>query len=313
MNDLDILRDAWPVPEPPTNRARERIRADLRARSTRRPRRRWSPRLAAIGGVATAIAAGLVVMQNLGDGRSPSPVPAVPVASAAVLEAAARAAEDDTFTPPRDDQWIYMKDVFGSDEVPKMRQERWRRADGGGIAFYDDSGKLQVEMLRPRAGRKPVPLGPLAGYQQIAALPTDPDRLRRWAYGLTDNIEGAGSTEHAEVYGILEGLVSDNVLPPDLKAAIFRALKQVPGVMVDAVEVNGRRVYALGHTDDWLRQELLLDAESYDYVGQSGTVVRDTTISPEKAGNATGEIKAGDRAATMRLVTAIVDEPGQRP
>jgi hypothetical protein len=313
MNDLDILRDGWPAPEPPSHRAREQVRADLLARTARRPRRRWSPRLAAIGGVATAIAAGLVVVQNVGDGRSPSPVPAVPVASAAVLEAAAQAAEDEPFTAPRDDQWIYMRDDFGADEVPRMRQERWHRADGGGVAFYDDSGKLHVEMLRPRGGRKPVPLGPLAGYQQIAALPTEPDELRRWAYGLTDNIEGAGTTEHAEVYGIFEGMVSDNVLPPDLKAAIFRALKQVPGVTLDTVEVNGRRVHALGHTDDWLRQELLVDAESYDYVGQSGTVVRDATISPEKAGNATGEIKAGHRAAAMRLVTAIVDEPGRRP
>jgi hypothetical protein len=313
MNELDILRDAWPVPEPPPERARERVRADLLAHSTARPRRRRFPRRAAIGGVATAIAAGLVAVQNLGDGRSPSPVPAIPVASAAVLEAAARAAEDDPFTAPRADQWIYMKEDFGSDEVPEMRQERWRRADGGGVAFYDESGRLQVEMLRPRAGRKPVPFGPLAGYQQIAALPTDPDELRRWAYDLTDDIEGAGSTGHAEVYSVFEGMVSDNVLPPDLKAAIFRALKQVPGVRVDTVEVNGRRVYTLGHTDDWLRQELLLDTESYDYVGQSGTVVRDTTITPEKAGNSTGEIKAGDRAAAMRLVTAVVDEPGQRP
>jgi hypothetical protein len=66
-------------------------------------------------------------------------------------------------------------------------------------------------------------------------------------------------------------------------------------------------------TDDWLHQELLLDATTYDYIGQSGTVTRDATISPKKAGNATGEINAGDRAAAMRITTAIVDEPGQRP
>jgi hypothetical protein len=292
--------------------ARERVRADLLARTARGARRRWSPRVAAVATLAIAATAGLVAVQNAGDGRSPSPLPAVPVASAAVLEAAAQAAEDDRFTPPRDDQWIYTQDKF-SEAVPAFRQEHWRRADGRGVAFYDNNGKLHVEILRPRGGRKPVPLGPLAGYRQIAALPTDPDELRRWAYGLTDNIEGAGSTEHAEVYGIFEGMLADNVLPPDLKAAIFRALKQVPGVTVDNVEVNGRRVYALGQTDDWLRQELLLDAESYDYVGQSGTVVRDTTIDPMKAGNATGEIKRGDKAAAMRLVTAIVDEPGQRP
>jgi hypothetical protein len=312
MNELDILRDAWPTPEAPSPAARERVRADLLARTARGARRRWSPRVAAVAALAIAATTGLVAVQNAGDGQSPSPLPAVPVASAAVLEAAAQAAEDDRFTPPRDDQWIYTRDK-SSEAVPAFREEHWRRADGGGVAFYDNSGKLHVEMLRPRAGRKPVPFGPLAGYRQIAALPTDPDELRRWAYGLTDNIEGGGSTEHAEVYGIFEGMLADNVLPPDLKAAIFRALKQVPGVTVDNVEVNGRRVYALGQTDDWLRQELLLDAASYDYVGQSGTVVRDTTISPEKAGNATGEIKAGHRAAAMRLVTAIVDGPGQRP
>jgi hypothetical protein len=108
-------------------------------------------------------------------------------------------------------------------------------------------------------------------------------------------------------------MLSDTVLPPDLKAAIFRALKQVPGVTVDTVEVNGQRVYALGQTDDWLHQDLLLDAATHDYRGQSGTVTRDTTISPEKAGNATGEIKAGNKATAMRIVTAIVDKPGQRP
>ena len=134
-----------------------------------------------------------------------------------------------------------------------------------------------------------------------------------WAYDQTPNIEGGGTTEHAEVFGIFEGMISDNVLPPDLKAAIFRALKQVPGVTVKTVEVNGQRVYALGQTDAWLRQELLLDAETHDYVGQTGTVTRDTTISPEKAGNATGKVRAGQKAAAMRIITAIVDEPGQRP
>ena len=312
MNELDILRDAWPAPEAPSPAARERVRADLLACTARAPRRRLSPRVAAAAAVVIAATAGLVTVQNAGDGKSPSPLPAIPVASAAVLEAAAQAAEDEPFTPPRDDQWIYTRDKF-SEVVPAFRQEHWRRADGGGVAFYDNRGKLHVEMLRPRGGRKALPLGPLAGYRQIAALPTDPDQLRRWAYGVTDKIEGAGSTEHAEVYGIFEGMVADNVLPPDLKAAIFRALKRVPGVTVDDVEINGRRVYALGQTDDWLHQELLLDAESYDYVGQSGTVVRDSTISPEKAGNATGEIKAGHRAAAMRLITAIVDKPGQRP
>jgi hypothetical protein len=316
MNDLDILRDAWPAPEPPSDAARERVRADLLVRTARRPRRRWSPRLVAVAGPAIAIAAGLVAVQNVGDGHSPSPLPAVPIASAAVLEAAAQAAEDDPFTPPRDDQWIYIKDAFSpaSEDLPNARQEeRWRRADGAGFAFYDESGNLRVETMRPRKRGKPIPLGPAWGYKQLAELPTNPDGLLRWAYGLTDNITGGGSTEHSEVYGVFVHMLADNLLPPDLQAALFRALKQVPGVTVTKTEIDGRRVFALDQTDNWLRQELLLDAGTYDYVGQSGTVVRDATIDPMKAGNATGEIKRGQKAAAMRLVTAIVDEPGQRP
>ena len=307
MNDLQILRDAWAPPTPPSDSARERARADVLARASTPSRRRWAVRVVAVGGLAMAITVAFTVSQNR---HSPSPVP---VAAAAVLEAAAAAAEDQPFVAPRDDQWIYMQDKF-SEAVPRFRQEKWRRADGGGFAFYDEEGRLQVERLDLRRGRsEPVPLGPLAGYTQLTALPTDPDALLKWAYDQTPDIEGAGSTEHSEVYGIFEGMISDNVLPPDLKAAIFRALKQVPGVTVDTVEVNGHRVFALGQTDDWLHQELLLDAKTYDYVGQSGTVTRDMTISPEKAGNATGEIKAGDQAAAMRITTAIVDEPGQRP
>jgi hypothetical protein len=315
MNDLDILRDAWPAPEAPSPAARERVRADLLARTARGPRRRWSPRLAAVAVLAIAATAGLVAVQNVGDGQSPSPLPAVPVASAAVLEAAAQAAEDDPFSPPRDDQWIYMKDALSpaSDDAPNARQERWRRADGTGFAFYDERGRLRVETMRPRRHGRPIPLGPAAGYKQLAELPTKPDELLSWAYGLTGNITGGGSTEHAEVYGIFEHMLADNLLPPDLKAGLFRALKQVPGVTVTRTEVAGRRVYALEQTDDWLRQELLLDAASYDYVGQSGTVVRDTTIDPLKAGNHTGTIERGQRAAAMRIVTAVVDEPGQRP
>jgi hypothetical protein len=307
MNDLQILNDAWATPPPPSHAAREQARADLLARPTARRRRHWTVRAVAVGGLATAITVAFAVSQNR---HSPSPVP---VAAAAVLEAAATAAENQPFVAPRDDQWIYTRDKF-SEAVPRFRQETWRRADGGGFAFVDASGKLQVERVDSRRGRaRRAPVGPLAGYKQLAALPTDPGDLLKWAYDQTPNIEGSGSTEHAEVYGIFERMISDNVLPPDLKAAIFRALKQVPGVTVDTVEVNGQRVFALGQTDDWLRQELLLDARTHDYVGQSGTVTRDATISPEKAGNATGEIEAGQHAAAMRITTAIVDEPGQRP
>jgi hypothetical protein len=107
-------------------------------------------------------------------------------------------------------------------------------------------------------------------------------------------------------------MLRGNLLPPDLEAAIFRALKQVPGVRLTTLEVRGRPAYGLGQTEDWLDEELLIDRETSRYLGERSTVVRDTTIDPVKAGNETGEVRKGDRVVSERIATAIVDRPGER-
>jgi hypothetical protein len=313
MNDLEILHDAWGAPGAPSATARAEARAALLARARRpaRRRRRLVPRLVAAAALALMIATGLAALEDLG---GTGPGPAVPDASAAVLERAAVTAEEKPFTPPRDDQWIYFKERFTASDGEPTVSESWRAVDGSAMAWTRGSGKVHVERFRGGKGRPlRVVIGPLAGYDTLAALPTDPDALLRWAYRQAENITGAGVTEHGDVYSIFEGMLSDNVLPPELEAAIFRALKQVPGVTVDTIEVGGRPALVVGQTEDWLREELVLDAETYAYLGQSGTVVRDAIISPEKAGNATGEIKKGHEAVGERLVTAIVDKPGERP
>jgi hypothetical protein len=126
-------------------------------------------------------------------------------------------------------------------------------------------------------------------------------------------VTGAGLTEDGDVYAIFNGILRGNVLPPKLEAAIFRALKQVPGVELTTVDVLGRPAYSLGQTEDWLREELLLDPEAYTYLGERSTITKNTRIDPMKAGNETGEIRKGDRVISARIETAIVDEPGERP
>ena len=75
----------------------------------------------------------------------------------------------------------------------------------------------------------------------------------------------------------------------------------------------GRPAYSLGQTEDWLHEELLLDRETYAYLGERSTIARDATINPLKAGNSTGEVRKGDKVVATRIETAIVDEPGERP
>jgi hypothetical protein len=142
--------------------------------------------------------------------------------------------------------------------------------------------------------------------------PTNPNALLRWAYGL--DISNGNSPKDAVVYLLFNHILRGNLLPPDLEAGIFRAMKQIPGVTLDTtVDVQGHPAYALGQTDDWLHQELLLDKDTYAYRGQRSTVVKDATIDPLKAGNSTGKVQKGHTVVAVRLAAGVVDRPGERP
>ncbi len=323
MNDLHILNDAWGAPEATSPDAHARARAALLARATPRAGARrplLGVRVAGACAVAVALAVGLIVVESLGgtgsDGRPTSVVglPAVPVASAEVLERAAVAAEQQPFTAPHDDQWIYIEEkVAGTDFPTPEIQRQWHRADGGGFAWIDESGKLRVQMTEAvtRRSGHPIP-DPLGSYKALAALPTDPDALLRWADGL--HMTNGNSSHGAVLYLLFIHILRENVLPPDLQAAIFRALERVPGVTLDStVDVLGHPAYALGQTDDWLHEEILVDKSTYAYRGTRSTVVKDATIDPAKAGNSTGKVQKGHVVVAARLVTAVVDQAGQRP
>ena len=120
-------------------------------------------------------------------------------------------------------QWIYLEDrlTASADQVAARR----RRRDG-----LDRERQLASRDHARRTAARPAREVLFDGYRELAALPTDPDALLRWAYGEAKTITGAGLTEHGDVYAIFNGMLRGNVLPPDLEAAIFRALKQVPGV-----------------------------------------------------------------------------------
>jgi hypothetical protein len=306
MNDLQTLHDVWDAPEAPSHDAYADARAALLAHAAPRRRRRRAPvRITAVATAAAIAATFVVVVQNLGE--SPR---AVPTAAAEVFERAAHAAEAKTFVAPRPDQWIYTDDRFmtaGGGSVQGRRQ--WHSVSGGGFAIEIDGEIKRVEMPRKRDGRRPVPFD---SYESVSKLPTDPDALLRWAYRQAKNVEGAGLTEHGDVYAIFSGILGSNVLAPDLEAGILRAMKRVPGVTATTTEVFGRRVISLAQTEDWLREELFLDPETYAYRGQRGTVVRDAIIDPAKAGNDTGAIKQGHTVTSLRIKTAIVDKVGER-
>jgi hypothetical protein len=264
-------------------------------------------RFVAAAAVDAIAATFVLVVQNLGEAPR-----AVPTASAEAFERAAVAAEKKPFTPPRDDQWIYVADRFTSSDGGKpMMRRQWHSVSGFGMGVEVRGG---VKVIEPPRKHRPDGRvrGPFDSYKALSALPTDSDSLLRWAYRQAKHVTGAGLTEDGDVYAILRGVLGKGVLPPELEAGIFRALERVPGVTVRTTDVLGHRVLSLALTEDWLRQELLLDPRTYAYRGERSTVVHDAVLSQEKAGNATGEIKKGHTVISLRVATAVVDKPGER-
>ena len=260
MNDLQTLHDAWGTPPAPSHHAYSDARAALLARADRRRRPRLRVRFAAAATVGAMAATFVLVVQNLGEAPR-----AVPTASAEAFERAAVAAEKKPFTPPRDNQWIYVADrITSSDGGKPMLHRQWKSVSGFGMGVEVRGG---VKVIEPPAKHRRV-RGPFDSYKALAALPTDPDSLLRWAYRQAQNVTGAGLTEDGDVYAILRGVLAKGVLPPDLEAGVFRTLERVPGVTVDTADVLGHRMLALALTEDWLRQELLLDPRTYAYRGE---------------------------------------------
>jgi hypothetical protein len=335
-DDLTTLRDCFDAPDaPPAARAFARAAlleraavetnaavVQLAAAPVRSRSRRIGRRVVAVGAAAAVVATAFTLLENVGgtgrDGQPDAIMPgfSVPAANAAeVLERAATAsAAKPEFVAPRDDQWIYTAHrMTGSDGEP-MTQQQWARADSGAHAWIDEAGKLQIQTMEPPSDH-PARRGILEGYPLVASLPTDAAALRQWAYDRAEEnwSNGPNSTSEEEIFLFFNHILRGNVMPPELEAAIFSVMSDLPGLTIENVEMFGSPAIAVGYESDWLHDDILLDPRTYEYVGERSTVTRDATIDPEKAGNATGEVHEGSQVLAQRLDIAIVDEAGELP
>ncbi|MBE1534540.1 CU044_5270 family protein [Actinomadura algeriensis] len=329
MNDIDALRDAWDEPAAPSSGARTEARAALMDRTAgRTPARpaaravrfpRLGARIAAVGALATAAVVGVTVLQSAGgvdeNGRPTSAVPGIPAAPVAdaseLLERAAKSAEARPFTPPRPDQWIYTEyrvrrgdtpnGPLSDDPADTRTNRSWKRADGTVLA-YMENGKLEKSPMMPGSS-------PPQDYASLAKLPTDPDALLKWASTEPEGVTMGTPT----AYGKLSAILRDNVLPPKVEAAVFRAIKKIPDVTLvqDKVDTAGRQAIALGRiTEGYLHEEILFDPKTYDYLGERAVAIKDNTTEGE---DMTRSVRKGDvLRLTVRVKAGIVDEAGQR-
>jgi hypothetical protein len=296
-------------------------------------------RLVAVGAFAVTIAAAVTVVQSLGgadhDGRPRAVIPGLPVGPVAnaqeALERAARAAEGKPFVEPRPDQWMYTEErttaspegrrAGSSEPLSRVRRE-WRRVDGTQTAYLED-GKLRIVKTpqppkkrrgSPSAAPSAPPFDPWQSYAYLKRLPTDPDALLRLAYRSLTAESIAPEPQNEAVYTLFTHVLRENVLPPKVEAAIFRAMAKIKGVTLypKVTDVTGRPALNLGMTTAAdMREDLLLDRQTYAYLGERSLTIKDELSGKIYPGRKV-LVKKGTEYVFARIVTKIVDNAGDR-
>ena len=277
MDELTLLRELQgdvPGPTAGADRAgRDRLDAEIRrSRASGAParvprsRRRWRARAITAGALAIAVGAVMLVL-DAGRQAQPDP-PALRLAGAkqVLRHAALRSAAVGAAPIPRDDQYVYTKEIM-QEGTRVFIDENWRSVDGSRPSRISERGRSWIS---PPPGPN-VEMWPPASYAKLASLPTEPRALLR-AVALRRH--DATPTLTAENYDIAyESLIfllhGWRVMPPGLQAAAFDALALIPGVEIvdDDVDARGRHGYGIRRTGDSLDWTLILDRKTYDYIG----------------------------------------------
>ncbi|MFC7547054.1 CU044_5270 family protein [Plantactinospora sp. GCM10030261] len=295
MEDLQLVRELRresPLPGP-TELAgvRHRLTTAMAAEPAgesfvpapvRRPRRARRFVLAVATAGLAAVIAGVVVM-------APDKVggPTAEAQAAEVLHRAATEALKLPDVPPRPDQFLYVRDSHGV--------ERWLSVNGTRDGLRTE-GKDRVVLPGCADGRRSAikgdrVVGTEACTPEPAYLPDLPRDVDAMLAYLKDNRRGEQGAVNAIAKDI-DFLLSDHLVPPQSKAALFRAAAKIPGLKVvkDVKDPAGRPGVGITWSNDGFTNVIVFDEKTYAYLGlRTGT--------------------AG--SAVVRV--AVVNKAGQRP
>ncbi|TDD76116.1 CU044_5270 family protein [Actinomadura rubrisoli] len=286
--------------------------------------------------LAAVAAAGVIVAQGSGGSEpaappvagsgtgtpSGGPLPEVRLASAVELgDRAAQAAERQPYKRPGPKQWVYDRTVIaagfdmntwwkGIDVNKRETVENWTRVDGTAHATYF-GGKLRVmDYLKPPPGDSYSQVGgkPLFHLGNYDTLPTDPDALLRHIFKSRYPTQ-AGATSPQSVFETMSSILKDPS-PPKLRAAIYRALPKIRGVVLQrgVQDAAGRRGVAFARVDEYgERASIILDPATYRYLGS-----REETVRARKLYKGITTKPGTVLGWSANVDQKIVNEPGRR-
>jgi hypothetical protein len=158
-----------------------------------------------------------------------------------------------------------------------------------------------------------------------AAVPTDPDKLLA-VYRLVQDPACApipvGDTVQDRAFLLIDGMLQ-TLMPAEVRAALYQALAKIPGVTVahGATDAAGRHGVAFARaaaiegpgSSRWLRLEIIMDPDTYRYLGARHVVTRDHVIPNVGGPGGTRNHKGQVLVSRAQLALAVVDAPCQRP
>jgi hypothetical protein len=211
-------------------------------------------------------------------------------------------AADETTAAVRDDQFIYLDSrvSWGYGE-PVHRRQVWLSVDGSQQGLLVEPGKVSV------AGGDEIPLDrndkPSIGdptYAYLTHLTTDPKALLALVHDYVHRNDGGNGLDE-ETFTVIGDIVRENLVPPKLSAALYRAAAMIPGIAVlpDITDAAGRHGVAAAWTDarTGARESWIFDPNTLTYLGE-----RDDNTKTGKVGG-----------TTAVLTRSPVDHIGQPP
>lgn len=301
MRDIDELLalkdyDAGtpPLDDETRHRARARLFAAMSAQGGPAPvRRRPVLRIALTGAIAASVAAGVLVAVQEDDGvkgaGAKPPAAGSPrmrnVSVRTVLNgAAAYERKHERVASPRDDQFIYTKEIIKETErktgsTKSYTDENWRSVDGSQRSWVMEIG--HGWWSPPLA--KDESVWPPQDWGTLRKLPTAPEELilsllpKTGPDDRNDSLDGITEQEWSEIHFGLTGLLKlVPVMPQGLRPAAYEALGMVPGVRTvpDQKDAKGRTGVAVTYDDPMLPKGstgfggyFIFDPETYRFLG----------------------------------------------
>ncbi|MFD8482407.1 CU044_5270 family protein [Kitasatospora sp. NPDC059673] len=263
--------------------------------------------------LATSVAAVAVMLAAQGGNAPAEKAPPATAASVELLDRVAQAAYSEPQPQVRDDQYSYVRTVGHSvslsegsggtmqRDVITENREQWIAVDG-----------LRPGLQRGTGGDREIP-APGGGalnsptYKLLAGLPTDPEALLKRIYADAGLNHGAGSGSTTgpdqEAFVTIGDLLRSSVAPPQVSAALYRAVEHIPGVVTidDAVDAAGRHGVAVARVHGGERNEWIFDKQSLRLLGERTVLLKDGPWG-----------RAGDEVASVAILARdVVDAPGQ--